>query len=328
MTRRVGRDPGGATWHYRRTMETVSSPAQGHLPTSPSPVSAASTVSLPDGAGGPTRRWRVPVLWRFAMGLARVVVPAVCRLRIVGDVPAHVRGGPVILAGNHIGVFDPVCFTAVSGRLGVAPRMMATGGVFRVPVVGAFMRAAGHIPVHRGRDSAADAVPAAVAALRDGSTVFIYPEGRVGLDPGMWPERAKTGVARLALATGAAVVPVATWGSHEVIVYHGSSSMVWSLVRSVWRRPRVTVRFGAPVDLSDLRDGVVGHAQRASERIMDAVTAELAEIRSGAGGGVDESRLPRFIDPTRPVSGARVHRGGPRSVGGVGRGVSTPADGV
>jgi 1-acyl-sn-glycerol-3-phosphate acyltransferase len=119
----------------------------------------------------------------------------------------------------------------------ISPRMMATGGLFRAPIVGAFMTRAGHIPVDRGRDTAAKAVPDATQALRAGSVVFIYPEGRIGLDPAMWPERAKTGLARLALATGVTVVPVATWGSHAVIAYHGRGAMFRTLISSIWRRP-------------------------------------------------------------------------------------------
>ena len=231
---------------------------------------------------------------------ARIVVPIVCRLRVTGDLSAALRDGPVILAGNHVATFDPVAFTAASGRRHIHPRMMATGGLFRAPVIGPFMRACGHIPVDRGRDSVADAVPAAATAVQAGSIVFIYPEGRVGLDPAMWPERPKTGLARLALATGAPVVPVATWGAHEVIAYHGRGAMIRTLLSSIWRRPTVRVHFGAPVDLSDLREGAVGHAQRASERIMAAIAADLATLRP------DEPRLPRYRDPTRPVSTARL----------------------
>ena len=95
--------------------------------------------------------------------------------------------------------------------------------------------------------------------------MFIYPEGRVGLDPAMWPERPKTGLARLALATGAPVVPVATWGAHEVIAYHGRGAMIRTLLSSIWRRPTVRVHFGAPVDLSDLQRGR-GRARPAGQR--------------------------------------------------------------
>lgn len=214
---------------------------------------------------------------------------------------AH-RDGPLILAGNHISNFDPFCITLASRRRRLSPRIMATGGLFRAPLIGRVMIAAGHISVDRGRDTIANAVPEAVAALRAGAVIFIYPEGRIGLDPALWPERAKTGLARLALATGAPVVPVATWGSHEVIAYHGRSAMARTLISSIWRRPTVKIHFGAPVDLGGLRAGALGHAQHASDRIMDALTAELAPLRK------DELRLPRFIDPTRPVSSARLHR--------------------
>lgn len=253
--------------------------------------------------------WRVPLLWRFVLRLASVVVPLVCRLRVTTSVPFDElarrtrdggSGAALILAGNHIGNFDPVAVTAACARLRVAPRMMATGGLFRVPVVGPLMRAAGHIPVDRGRDTVRNAVPDAVAALAAGSTVFIYPEGRIGLHPGLWPERPRTGIARLALATGAPVVPVAMWGSHEVLAYHGWHVMIRTLITSLWRRPIVRVHFGAPVDLSGLRAGAVGHAQRASDRIMDAIAAELAPLRK------NEPRLPRHNDHTRPVTLARA----------------------
>jgi 1-acyl-sn-glycerol-3-phosphate acyltransferase len=242
------------------------------------------------------------LLWRAAQAFARVVIALVCRLRVTGDVPDGLRDGPLILAGNHIATFDPICLTAVSRMRGLSPRMMATGGLFRAPVVGPLMTWAGHIPVDRGRESVANAVPAAIDALRAGSVVFIYPEGRIGLDPAMWPERAKSGLARLALATGVPVVPVAIWGSHEVIAYHGRGPMLRMLIASVWRRPTVRVHFGPPVDLSDLRQGAFGHAQRASERIMDAITEALVPLRR------DELRLPRFHDCTRPFSTARVRR--------------------
>lgn len=253
-----------------------------------------------------SQRWRPPLLWRAVQVLARVVVPVVCRLRVTGDVPDELRHGPLILAGNHIATFDPIAFSAASRTRGIAPRMMATGGLFRAPIVGRLMNLAGHIPVDRGRDTVANAVPDAADALHAGSVVFIYPEGRIGLDPAMWPERAKTGVARLALTTGAPVVPVATWGSHEVIAYHGWGAMTRTLITSVFRRPKVRVHFGPPVDLSDLRVGEIGHAQRASDRIIDALAAALAPLRA------DEPRLPRFLDETRPVSSARLPRRTPR----------------
>jgi 1-acyl-sn-glycerol-3-phosphate acyltransferase len=250
----------------------------------------------------PATRWHPPLFWRGVQAVGRVFLHLFCRLRVTGDVPDEYRDGPLILAGNHIGTFDPFAAGVATRVRRLAPRMMATGGLFRAPVIGPLMRAAGHIPVDRGRDTIANAVPDALDALAIGSVIFIFPEGRIGLDPQMWPERAKTGAARLALASRAPVVPVAIWGSHQVIAYHGHAAMWRTLLSSLWRRPVIQVHFGAPVDLSDLTVGAVGHAQRASDRIIEALTAELAPLRK------DEPRLPRYEDPTRPVSAARIFR--------------------
>jgi 1-acyl-sn-glycerol-3-phosphate acyltransferase len=255
-------------------------------------------MSAPNDQG--RDRWRVPLFWRFLLRISALVVGPVCRVRVSTTMPYEVTRGPLILAGNHIGLFDPLAATAACAQMRIAPRMLATGGLFRQPILGPLMRAAGHIPVDRGRVTVTNAVSDAEVALVQGSTIFIYPEGRIGLDPGLWPERARTGLARLALSTRAPVVPVAIWGSHRVVAYHGWPAMIRTLLASVWRRPIVKVHFGAPVDLSDLTLGTVGHVQRASDRIMDAIAAELARLRK------DEPRLPRWRDHSRPLSLARA----------------------
>jgi 1-acyl-sn-glycerol-3-phosphate acyltransferase len=263
------------------------------------------------GSAPAVGRWRAPRLWRVLLVVARVVAGLVCRVRVTGDLPPGLRSGPVLLAANHIGPFDPVAISATCRVRRLAPRLMATGGLFRAPVVGSVMRAAGHIRINRRQPDVGDAVDHVSAALAVGSVVLGYPEGRITLDPGLWPERGKTGLARVALRTGVPVVPVAQWGAHEVLAWGGGfGPMVGSLLRSVLRRPVVRVHFGAPVDLSGLLEGVPGAAQHATERIIDAITAELVPLR------VDEPRLPRFVDPTRPVSTARRHRKAPRSPAG------------
>jgi hypothetical protein len=93
-----------------------------------------------------------------------------------------------------------------------------------------------------------------------------------------------------------------------VMAYHGSVAMFRTAVSSIWRRPVVRMSFGVPVDLSDLREGEVGHAQRATDRIMAALTAELATLRP------DQPGVPRFVDPTKPVSSARSYRTRPPTV--------------
>ncbi|WP_433090108.1 lysophospholipid acyltransferase family protein [Dactylosporangium sp. CA-052675] len=254
--------------------------------------------------------WRVPWLWRVLLVLARTVVAPVARLRVTGGLPAGLRGGPVILAVNHIGPFDPVAITAACGAAGIAPRLMATGGLFRAPLVGSVMRACGHIRINRRQANVAAAVDDVTRALAAGSHVLGYPEGRITLDPGMWPERGKTGLARVALATGAPVVAVAQWGAHEVAAWGGFGPTVRALSRALLRRPVVRVHFGAVVDLSGIDPAEPGAAQRATDRIIDAITGELRPLRA------DEPRLPRYVDPVRPLTLQRRHRpAGPRSIG-------------
>src|SRR3954454_5008765 len=189
---------------------------------------------------------RVPFMWQVMLVLSRILVLPLCRLRVSGRVPEALRGGPLILAANHISPFDPIVMTAACHKAEIAPKFMATGGIFDAPVAGPAMRAAGHIRVDRNTARVAEALPAAVEALRGGAMVLVYPEGRIGLDPWMWPERGKTGVARMAEAAGAPVLPVAQWGAHAVLPYDTPKHLVRSIFRAMRRRPVVHVRFGEP----------------------------------------------------------------------------------
>ncbi|GGM07726.1 lysophospholipid acyltransferase family protein [Micromonospora yangpuensis] len=255
----------------------------------------------------PHSPWRPPLLWRAALLLARCVVALLARLRVTGDVPESWRRGPLILAANHINPFDPIVLAAACRARGVAPRFMATGGLFRAPLLGAAMRHAGHIRVDRGTAAVSRALVAAAEAASD-SAVLVYPEGRIGLDPHLWPERGKTGTARLALASGAPVVPVAQWGSHEVLPYRTTAGAVLrGITRALWRRPVIRVHFGPAVALADLPADSPGAARRATDRIIDAITDALVPLRR------DEPEGPRHVDPSRPVDTSRTHRYRPRA---------------
>src|SRR5262245_54069060 len=131
-------------------------------------------MSAPDDHA--TGQWRVPLFWRLILRLLMVIVAPLCRLRVTTSMPYELTWGPLILAGNHVGNVDPVLTTGACAQMRIAPRFLATGGLFRAPVLGPLMRAAGHIPVDRGRDTVTKAVPDATDALRQGSIIFIYPE--------------------------------------------------------------------------------------------------------------------------------------------------------
>jgi 1-acyl-sn-glycerol-3-phosphate acyltransferase len=213
-----------------------------------------------------------------------------CRLRVTGAVPPE---GPLILAVNHIGALDPWVVMAACRVRRVAPRIMATGGLFRAPVMGWVLRRCGQIRVDRRLASVTQALPAARAALAEGSVLLAYPEGRITLDPGGWPERGRTGLVRLAMADAVPVVPVAQWGAHLLAPWGSPRGLAGRLVWAVLHRPLVRVHFGAPVELRGVS------VPAATDRVMSALTEQLRLLRP------TEPRLPAWIDPHRPLSTAR-----------------------
>ncbi|MBA8823391.1 1-acyl-sn-glycerol-3-phosphate acyltransferase [Saccharopolyspora lacisalsi] len=242
------------------------------------------------------------------MRVDRAVVAATARLEITGDLSAELRDKPLLLAANHIGNVDVLVLLAACQRRGIAVRFLATGGLFDIPVLGRILRQSGSIRADRHTKSATAALRHVVDALGDDQRpVLVYPEGRVCLEAGIWPERGKTGVARMALAADVPVVPVSQWGAHELMCYGKPLAdnalnvlpMIASWLRAVRRRPTLKVHFGTPVDLTDLSADRPGDATRARDRIMRAISAGLAPLRATEPDG------PHHRDPTRPVSGKR-----------------------
>lgn len=266
--------------------------------------------------GEPATRRRVPAvstpaLWRVLLAIDTAVIALTGRLEVTGTIPAELRGRPLLLPSNHIGNLDPLVLVAACRRIGVAPRFMLAGGLLDAPVLGPLLKKSGHLRVDRRAANVGEAMHRSVEALkRGGDPIAVYPEGRISLDPGLWPERAKTGVARIALSSGAAIVPVSQWGAHEAMYWGNLHPQGWrdflpyltSWWRSVRTRPALKVHFGEPVDLSDLSEATPGDARRAHERIMRAITAGLVPLR------LDEPDLPRFHDPTRPTTGSSPWR--------------------
>jgi 1-acyl-sn-glycerol-3-phosphate acyltransferase len=199
-------------------------------------------------------------------------------------------GGGVIFVANHISNADPLAlgqFLAFSGRW---PRFLAKASLFRYPVLGHILRACGQIPVQRQSAQSADALLAAVEALRQSRAVVIYPEGTITRDPDLWPMEGKTGAARIALRTGCPVIPIGQWGAQELM--YGREIHFPRLL------PRKTLRLiaGDAVPLDDLREAPVTAAvlDAATTRIMDAITALVAELRQ-------EPPPAQRFDPQRPA---------------------------
>ncbi|MCU1674411.1 MAG: 1-acyl-sn-glycerol-3-phosphate acyltransferase [Frankiales bacterium] len=185
--------------------------------------------------------------------------------------------GGVIIAANHISHADPIALAdyIVFGTGRVA-RFMAKASLFKGRgLVGSVMRGAGQIPVHRQTADASLALRDAVAALQRGECIAIYPEGTVSRDPGKWPMQAKTGVARLALLSGAPVVPVAQWGAQDILDSYRSKGL------HLLPRTTMHVLAGPPVDLSEYegRELTTEVLRGVTDTVMAAVTRLVEELR-------------------------------------------------
>lgn len=232
-------------------------------------------------SGTATSRRRVPLRrLGFWYGLAACILKPLCWAFMKRDWRGleHVpRDGGVILAANHISHADPIALAdyIVYGTGRIA-RFLAKSTLFKKRTfVGAVMRGAGQIPVHRHTSDASLALKDAVAALKQGECIAIYPEGTVSRDPDKWPMLAKTGVARLALLSGAPVVPIAQWGAEQILDSYRT--------KGIHLLPRHTMRIvaGPPVDLSGYagKELTADVLRGATDDIMRAVTKLLEGLR-------------------------------------------------
>jgi putative phosphoserine phosphatase / 1-acylglycerol-3-phosphate O-acyltransferase len=177
------------------------------------------------------------------------------------------RRGAVIVAANHRSYFDPVVVGLALYESGRKPRTLAKKELFDAPLVGTLMRALGAICVDREREPGA-AIAGAEAALRAGECVVIMPQGTIPRGEAFFEPRlrGRSGVARLAAATGATVIPLGIWGSEQV--WPRSSRL--PNVANVRHPPTVRVRVGPPVP------GLTGTDMAGdTQRIMDAIVAQL-----------------------------------------------------
>lgn len=181
-------------------------------------------------------RWNRTAL--FAQRLIALLVRATMRVRVDGleRIPPS---GPAIIAGNHLSLLDSVVVIPYLRR----PVILLLAEELRVwPWIGfVYGRLGNAIVVRRGsRDRRP--VDLGAAVLHAGGIVAVAPEGRRSKTGGL--ERGRNGVGRLAVRSGAPVIPVAIWGQERAV--------------TSWRRLRrapVDVRFGAPRVFDDRNAG-------------------------------------------------------------------------
>ncbi len=218
-------------------------------------------------------RSRMPRAYRNVVRTLRPVMMTVTKRHWTG-VENLPRTGGFIVCPNHISYTDFLALAHVMFDCGRPVYFLGKSGLFEAPVIGKIITAAGQIPVYRGTERAADAYRAAVAAVRAGKGVAMYPEGTLTRDPGWWPMRGKTGAARVALETRCPVLPVTMWGPQDMMAPYARRL-------SLFPRKTMRIHIGPPVPLDDLYEGMsdAEAARVATDRIMAAVTASLESIR-------------------------------------------------
>jgi 1-acyl-sn-glycerol-3-phosphate acyltransferase len=198
----------------------------------------------------------LPLLVRFVLG---PLVRALFRPEIRGaeNMPAE---GPVILAPNHRAALDTgvITFTTMRQVKFLGKAEYFTGRGIKGRLMAGFLGGLGYVPVERGNAQAGlAALEAARRVLDAGGAFAIYPEGTRSLDGRL--HRGHTGVAALALATGAKVVPVALTGT-ENLQPRG---------KRIPRPAKISVTYGEPLDFSRYE------GQDSSPAIRRSVTDEI-----------------------------------------------------
>ncbi|MGX6606434.1 lysophospholipid acyltransferase family protein [Micromonosporaceae bacterium Da 78-11] len=202
--------------------------------------------------------------------MLRAVLKPVARIAFLPDVHGadHVpRHGPVILAANHVSFLDSFLIPLMTPRpvsFLAKQEYFEPGGGPKQWMSRTILTGIDAIGVPRGGFRAAqESLETALRVLEAGKAFGIHPEGSRSRDGRLY--RGRTGVAWLALASGAPVVPVAILGTERI-----------QPVGARFPRPgRVTVRFGKPLQFTAPADGRQGPARRAA---TDEIMAEIARL--------------------------------------------------
>lgn len=214
----------------------------------------------------------------FVLALIASILIPIVRLLFRIDVTGQEKlpkSGPYVLVANHVTNVDALAVAyLVYVKLKRAPHFLAKESLFRVPVIGSILRAAGQIPVYRGGLRNDTPLRAAHEYLKAGHTIAIFPEGTLTRDPDLWPMRGKTGAIRLALETNVPVFPMAHWGSEQVLPQYGSKFRP-----GFWKSVRIFI--GEEIDLAKYRKKQLGPAEinEATGLVMQTITKLVEELR-------------------------------------------------
>jgi 1-acyl-sn-glycerol-3-phosphate acyltransferase len=231
-----------------------------------------------------TRTRRPDWVYRLARIILTIPMLVIYRFRAI-DVDNVPYEGPVILAPNHFSFFDHF-FIAVMIRREV--QFMAKSQLFQPPVLDFILTHGGTFPVRRGQKDE-EAFITAHSVLGRGGTVLMYAEG--GRSRSKRLGEPKPGLGRLALESGAPVVPIAIHGSQHVReAKRGRIS------------PKVTVQYGKPIAYERVEHPTRDQSQEVANEVFARVK-EMYEALDAQGRRGVLARLRQERRHGAPVTG-------------------------
>lgn len=211
--------------------------------------------------------------WRLAQVVILPLFSAFVTMRIAPS-SALPQSGPFIVAPNHYSEIDPVVMGVAVWRLGRTPRFLAKASLFRVPLLGFYLRKTGQIPVERDSGASA-AIDAAHRLMEQGQGVIVYPEGTLTREPNLWPMRGKSGAVRMALEANIPLYPAAHWGTQNLMPRYGKKI-------TLRPRPHIDVVVGEPMDLSEHSGKPVTKelVDTLTDQLMQRISSLLGQLRA------------------------------------------------
>jgi 1-acyl-sn-glycerol-3-phosphate acyltransferase len=252
-------------------------------------------------------------VYRPVIGLALTIFKVMgWQIRTFGEdnIP---RTGPVVLASNHVGYLDFVFIGYTARKRGRLVRFMAKKEVFDHRISGPLMRGMKHIPVDRYARARA-AIDETVEVLRRGEAVGMFPEGTISRS--FVPRTGKTGAARMAMESGALLIPCAVWGTQRILTKDRPKNFE--------RKVAMDVHIGAPIDYegreaTDVTESLMKEITVLVDQAQDAYpqkpksAADSWWLPAHLGGGAPtveeaDAKAARDLEARR----ARIERDRPR----------------
>ena len=240
------------------------------------------------------------------VGVLRLAIKFKVRRISSGEEKIPESGAAIVIA-PHLCEFDSMIAPELVTRAGRMPRIFAKSSLWKVPVVKQAFNSGKLIPVERDSANAAKSIDIAREALDHGDIVFIFPEGTTSKDPDSWPMSTKTGAARLALISGAPVIPIMQDGAQ--FLSKKRTDLSWYPKYHSGKKVVVRLKVHDPIDFSNVFTGKVDNPtplqiDEVNSIIEQTLTQIVEESREAKAPARYNAKLGKRVEPN--VNGSEV----------------------